>query len=79
MRVGLLADHRVVLVVAVVCISENSKGYQMFQEIKKPFLPEFAIRPELKLEKLVTKLALVSNIVAEVEIVGHSQMYSQGL
>merc|ERR1719378_341035 len=53
MRVGLLADHGVILVVAVVCISE------------------LAIGPELKIQKLVSKLALVAHIVAQVEIVGH--------
>ena len=42
----------------------------MFRE-SNPFLPELAIRPELKLEKLVSKLSLVANIVAQVEIVGH--------
>ena len=34
-------------------------------------LPEFAVRPELKLEKLVAKLPLVADIVAQVEVVGH--------
>ena len=43
----------------------------MFRE-SNPFLPELAIRPELKLEKLVSKLSLVADIVAQVEIVGHS-------
>ena len=33
------------------------------------FSPEFAVRTELKLEELVTKLALVSHIVPEVEVV----------
>ena len=33
--------------------------------------PEFAIRPELELEELVAKLALVADIVAQVEVVGH--------
>ena len=42
------------------------------------YLPQLAIRPELKLEKLVTKLALVANIVAEVEIVGHTQSIQKG-
>ena len=38
----------------------------------KNFSPEFAVRTELKLEELVTKLALVANIVTKVEIsVGH--------
>jgi len=53
MRVSLLADHCVILVVAVVGISE------------------LAVWPELKLEELVSKLAFVSNIVAQVEVVGH--------
>ena len=36
------------------------------------FSPEFAVRTELKLEELVTKLALVANIVTKVEIgIGH--------
>ena len=34
--------------------------------------PEFAVRAELKLEELVTKLALVAHVVTKVEIsVGH--------
>ena len=36
-------------------------------------IPQFAIRPELKLEKLVAELALVPDVVAEVEIVRHTQ------
>ena len=37
------------------------------------FSPEFAVRTELELEELVTKLSLVANIVTKVEIsVGHS-------
>merc|ERR1719215_323328 len=51
--IGLLPDHGVVLVVAVVGV------------------PELAIRTKLKLEKLVTKFSLVSNIVTEVKIIGH--------
>ena len=43
----------------------------MFREIEKLFLPELAIWPELELEKLVSKLSLVADIVAQVEIVGH--------
>jgi len=54
MGVCLLADHCVILVVAVVCISE------------------LAIWPELKLQKLVSKLSLVTDIIAQVEVVGHS-------
>jgi len=51
---GLLPDHGVVLVVAVIGV------------------PELAIRTELELEELVTKLALVANVVTKVEIsVGH--------
>ena len=42
------------------------------------YLPQLAIRPELKLEKLVAKLALVADIVAEVEIVGHTQSICKG-
>ena len=34
-------------------------------------LPKFAVRPELKLEELVSKLPLVADIVAQVEVVGH--------
>ena len=72
MRVGLLADHCVILVVAVVCISESNQDFWMFQKFEMPSnLPEFAIRPELKLKKLVPKLPLVADIVAQVEVVGH--------
>ena len=35
------------------------------------FLPELAVWPELKLEELMSELALVSDIVAQVEVVGH--------
>ena len=36
------------------------------------FSPEFAVRTELELEELVTKLSLVAHIVTKVEIsVGH--------
>ena len=34
-------------------------------------LPQFAVGPELELEELVAELALVANVVAEVEIVRH--------
>ena len=44
----------------------------MFQKFEMPSnLPEFAIRPELKLKKLVSKLSFVADIVAQVEVVGH--------
>ena len=42
-------------------------------ERRQDYLPKLAIRSELKLQKLVTELALVANVVAEVEIVGHTQ------
>ena len=34
-------------------------------------VPEFAIRPKLKLEKLVSEFSLVADVVAQVEVVGH--------
>ena len=34
-------------------------------------LPQFAVGPELELEELVAELALVANVVAEVEVVRH--------
>ena len=43
----------------------------MHREEDVSFLPELAVWPELKLEELVSKLAFVSNIVAQVEVVGH--------
>ena len=52
-NVRLLADHRVVLVVGVVGVSE------------------LAVWPELELEELVAELALVSDVVAQVEVVAH--------
>ena len=69
MRVGFLADHCVVLVVAVVGIPAQ---YYAPVERRQIYLPKLAIRSELKLQKLVTELALVANVVAEVEIVGHT-------
>merc|ERR1719187_1170915 len=53
MHIRLLADHGVVLVVAVVGV------------------PEFAVWSELELQKLMSKLSLVPNIVTQVEIVRH--------
>ena len=43
----------------------------MHREEDVTLLPELAVRPELKLEELMSKLALVSDIVAQVEVVGH--------
>ena len=71
MRVGFLADHCVVLVVAVVGIPTQYVYVPI--ERRKIYLPKLAIRSELELLKLVTELALVANVVAEVEIVGHIQ------
>ena len=34
-------------------------------------VPEFAIRPKLKLEKLVSEFSLVADVVAQVEVVRH--------
>ena len=34
-------------------------------------VPEFAIRPKLKLEILVSEFSLVAYVVAQVEVVGH--------
>ena len=74
-RVSLLADHCVILVVAVVGISESKKRYiyslTMHREENVSFLPELAVWPELELEELVSELAFVSDIVAQVEVVGH--------
>ena len=80
--VSLLADHCIILVVAVVGISESKKRYKIFfdnnnahcalhREEDVSLLPELAVWPELKLEELVSELALVSDIVAQVEVVGH--------
>ena len=75
-RVSLLADHCIILVVAVVGISESKKRYKIFlaiihREEDVPFLPELAVWPELKLEELMSELAFVSDIVTQVEVVGH--------
>ena len=43
----------------------------MHREENVSFLPELAVWPELKLEELVSELAFVSDIVAQVEVVGH--------
>ena len=43
----------------------------MYREEDVLFLPELAVWPELKLEELMSELALVTNIVAQVEVVGH--------
>ena len=43
----------------------------MHREKYVSFLPELAVWPELKLEELVSELAFVSDIVAQVEVVGH--------
>ena len=75
-RVGFLADHCVVLVVAVVGIPAQ---YMYLQKDGKIYLPELAIRSELKLQKLVTELALVANVVAEVEIVRHLNEFTRAL
>ena len=71
--VCLLPDHGVVLVVAVVGVPwEKGDTINLcFNKCMRDKIPELAIRTELKLEKLVTKFSLVSNIVTEVKIVGH--------
>ena len=72
---GLLPDHGVVLVVAVVGVPEKyylmnlSDGFILLTCLIG--IPELAIRTKLKLEKLVTKFSLVSNIVTEVKIIRH--------
>ena len=43
----------------------------MHREEDVSLLPELAVWPELKLEELVSELAFVSDIVAQVEVVGH--------
>ena len=43
----------------------------MHREENVSFLPELAVWPELELEELVSELAFVSDIVAQVEVVGH--------
>ena len=43
----------------------------MHREEDVSFLPELAVWPELKLEELMSELAFVSDIVAQVEVVGH--------
>ena len=43
----------------------------MRREEDVSFLPELAVWPELKLEELMSELAFVSDIVAQVEVVGH--------
>lgn len=71
--VCLLPDHGVVLVVAVVGIPwEKGDIINLCSgNYIRDKIPELAIRTELKLEKLVTKFSLVSNIVTEVKIIGH--------
>ena len=56
--IPVLPDHRIVLVVGVVGVSQ------------------FSVRPELKLEELVAELALVADVVAEVEVVTHLEQVS---
>ena len=71
--VCLLPDHGVVLVVAVVGIPwEKGDIINLCSgNYIRDKLPELAIRTELKLEKLVPKFSLVSNIVTQVKIIGH--------
>ena len=81
MDIGLLPDHGVVLVVAVVGVPEKyylmnlSDGFILVTCLIG--IPELAIRTKLKLEKLVTKFSLVSNIVTEVKIIRHSSSLGQ--
>lgn len=40
-------------------------------------LPQFAIRPELKFEKFMSKFALVTDVVAQVEILRFCRHFQQ--
>ena len=73
MRVGLLADHRVVLVIAVVGIPED-KCIEIYSPHSLLTLPELAVWSELKLQKLVSKFSLVANIITEIKIVRHGSI-----